>query len=88
MSRILRRKCIPQASDRQGGLREAGKVEKMSKAKKNTVDPNFIIGKYGAYTARLFVLFDTPPEKDMEWSNSLRRHVLFKYVVIHTLWPS
>ncbi|GFR09659.1 leucine--tRNA ligase [Trichonephila clavata] len=39
----------------------------MSKSKKNTVDPNFIIEKYGADTARLFVLSDTPPEKDMEW---------------------
>ncbi|WP_168464491.1 leucine--tRNA ligase [Wolbachia endosymbiont of Ctenocephalides felis wCfeT] len=48
---------------------QIGKVEKMSKSKKNTVDPNFIIEKYGADTARLFVLSDTPPEKDMEWSD-------------------
>ncbi|MFL3876494.1 leucine--tRNA ligase [Wolbachia endosymbiont of Trichogramma kaykai] len=48
---------------------QVGKVEKMSKSKKNTVDPNFIIEKYGADTARLFVLSDTPPEKDMEWSD-------------------
>lgn len=45
---------------------QVGKVEKMSKSKKNTVDPNFIIEKYGADTARLFVLSNTPPEKDME----------------------
>ncbi|AAW71193.1 leucine--tRNA ligase [Wolbachia endosymbiont of Brugia malayi] len=53
----------------QGAKIQVGKVEKMSKSKKNTVDPNFIIEKYGADTARLFVLSDTPPEKDMEWSN-------------------
>ncbi|MCM1001368.1 MAG: leucine--tRNA ligase, partial [Wolbachia endosymbiont of Melophagus ovinus] len=53
----------------QGAEVQVGKVEKMSKSKKNTVDPNFIIEKYGADTARLFVLSDTPPEKDMEWSD-------------------
>lgn len=52
-----------------GAKIQVGKVEKMSKSKKNTVDPNFIIEKYGADTARLFVLSDTPPEKDMEWSD-------------------
>ncbi len=49
---------------------QVGKVEKMSKSKRNTVDPNFIIRKYGADTARLFVLSDTPPEKDIEWSDN------------------
>lgn len=53
----------------QGAKIQVGKVEKMSKSKKNTVDPDFIIEKYGADTARLFVLSDTPPEKDMEWSD-------------------
>ncbi|WP_341808415.1 leucine--tRNA ligase [Wolbachia endosymbiont (group E) of Neria commutata] len=53
----------------QGAKIQVGKIEKMSKSKKNTVDPNFIIEKYGADTARLFVLSDTPPEKDMEWSD-------------------
>ncbi|NUY39285.1 leucine--tRNA ligase [Wolbachia endosymbiont of Litomosoides brasiliensis] len=53
----------------QGAKIQVGKVEKMSKSKKNTVDPNFIIEKYGADTTRLFVLSDTPPEKDMEWSD-------------------
>ncbi|QKX03012.1 leucine--tRNA ligase [Wolbachia endosymbiont of Litomosoides sigmodontis] len=53
----------------QGAKIQIGKVEKMSKSKKNTVDPNFIIEKYGADTARLFVLSNTPPEKDMEWSD-------------------
>ncbi|MDN5248114.1 MAG: leucine--tRNA ligase [Wolbachia endosymbiont of Tyrophagus putrescentiae] len=54
----------------QGASVQTGKVEKMSKSKKNVVDPTFIIEKYGADTARLFVLSDTPPEKDMEWSDS------------------
>ncbi|MDT8375509.1 MAG: leucine--tRNA ligase [Mariprofundaceae bacterium] len=43
---------------------------KMSKSKGNTVDPNAIIGKYGADTARLFTLFAAPPEKDLEWSDA------------------
>jgi leucyl-tRNA synthetase len=43
---------------------------KMSKSKGNTVDPNSIIEKYGADTARLFTLFAAPPEKDLEWSDA------------------
>ncbi|MDX8402945.1 MAG: class I tRNA ligase family protein [Mariprofundaceae bacterium] len=43
---------------------------KMSKSKGNTVDPNGIIQKYGADTARLFTLFAAPPEKDLEWSDA------------------
>ncbi|MFM7630704.1 MAG: leucine--tRNA ligase [Alphaproteobacteria bacterium] len=46
-----------------------GRAEKMSKSKKNLVDPEAIIAAYGADTARLFVLSDTPPERDMEWSD-------------------
>ena len=46
-----------------------GRSEKMSKSKKNLVDPQVILDKYGADTARLFVLSDTPPERDMDWSN-------------------
>ena len=44
------------------------RVEKMSKSKRNTVDPDYIIRKYGADTARLFMLSDTPPERELEWS--------------------
>ena len=45
-----------------------GAVEKMSKSKRNTVDPDDIIGDYGADTARLFMLSDSPPDRDVIWS--------------------
>ena len=45
-----------------------GRSEKMSKSKKNIVDPQKIITKYGADTARMFMLSDSPPERDLEWS--------------------
>lgn len=45
-----------------------GRTEKMSKSKKNVVDPDHLIAKYGADTARLFSLFAAPPEKDLEWN--------------------
>jgi len=47
-----------------------GRVEAMSKSKRNTVDPGAIIGRYGADTARWFILSDNPPERDMEWSEA------------------
>lgn len=47
-----------------------GRIEKMSKSKKNVVEPDEIVIKYGADTVRLFVLFASPPEKDLEWSES------------------
>jgi leucyl-tRNA synthetase len=47
---------------------EAGRVEKMSKSKKNTVDPDAIVDQYGADAVRWFVLSDSPPERDLEWS--------------------
>ena len=49
---------------------EAGRVEKMSKSKRNVVDPELIIETYGADTARLFMLSDSPPERDLEWTES------------------
>jgi leucyl-tRNA synthetase len=45
-----------------------GRVEKMSKSKRNTVDPEPILEKYGADAVRWFMLSDSPPERDLEWS--------------------
>ncbi|APG86330.1 leucine--tRNA ligase LeuS [Sinorhizobium americanum CCGM7] len=47
-----------------------GSIEKMSKSKKNVVDPDDIIGSYGADTARFFVLSDSPPDRDVIWSEA------------------
>jgi leucyl-tRNA synthetase len=47
-----------------------GRVEAMSKSKRNTVDPGAIIERYGADTARWFILSDNPPERDMEWTEA------------------
>lgn len=44
--------------------------EKMSKSKYNGVDPQVVLGKYGADTARMFILFKAPPEKDLEWQDA------------------
>ncbi|MEQ9505591.1 MAG: leucine--tRNA ligase [Hyphomonas sp.] len=49
---------------------EAGAIEKMSKSKKNTVDPDGIVATYGADVARWFMLSDSPPERDVEWTQS------------------
>ncbi|MDC1035373.1 leucine--tRNA ligase [Alphaproteobacteria bacterium] len=48
----------------------SGRTEKMSKSKKNVVDPQKIIHSFGADTARFFMLSDSPPDRDMEWSES------------------
>ncbi len=49
---------------------QTGGVVKMSKTKRNTVEPDQIIGKYGADTARLFILFAAPPEGQVDWSEA------------------
>ncbi|WP_309611394.1 leucine--tRNA ligase, partial [Sphingomonas sp.] len=49
---------------------ERGRVEKMSKSKKNTIDPAPIVGRYGADAVRWFMLSDSPPERDLEWSEA------------------
>ncbi|MGH7068138.1 MAG: leucine--tRNA ligase, partial [Acetobacteraceae bacterium] len=47
-----------------------GRIEAMSKSRRNTVDPGQIISRYGADTARWFILSDNPPERDMEWTEA------------------
>ncbi|MCA1243079.1 leucine--tRNA ligase [Stappia stellulata] len=53
-----------------GGAVTIGSIEKMSKSKKNTVDPTDIIETYGADTARWFMLSDSPPERDVQWTEA------------------
>ena len=53
---------------RTGELLEIGPIEKMSKSKRNTVDPDDIIGTFGADTARWFMLSDSPPDRDVIWT--------------------
>ena len=47
---------------------EIGPIEKMSKSKRNTVDPDDIIAAYGADTARWFMLSNSPPDRDVNWT--------------------
>tara|TARA_B100000900_G_scaffold383886_1_gene372204 strand:+ start:749 stop:3292 length:2544 start_codon:yes stop_codon:yes gene_type:complete len=62
---------------------KVGPSESMSKSKKNTIDPEDIITNYGADAARLFILSDSPPEKDVQWSES---GILSAYKFIQKLW--
>ncbi len=66
-----------------GKVVEKGRVEKMSKSKKNVVDPDALIKKYGADTIRLFSLFAAPPERDLEWSD---KGVEGAYRFLHKVW--
>ncbi|MBL4692200.1 MAG: leucine--tRNA ligase, partial [Magnetovibrio sp.] len=59
----------PSEAEAQDGV-SIGRSEKMSKSKKNVVDPERIIGTYGADTARLFMLSDSPPDRDLDWTDS------------------
>jgi len=60
-----------------------GNIEKMSKSKKNVIDPGEIINLYGADTARWFVLSDSPPERDLEWTET---GVVASYKFINKIW--
>ncbi len=58
------------AVDKNNNKITVGKIEKMSKSKKNIVDPSLIIENYGADTARWFMLSDSPPDRDLEWTET------------------
>ena len=60
-----------------------GRSESMSKSKRNVIDPEAIIAAYGADTARLFMLSDSPPERDLEWTDS---GVEGAYRFVNRLW--
>ena len=60
-----------------------GPSESMSKSKKNTIDPENIILNYGADAARLFILSDSPPEKDVQWSEE---GIVSSFKFIQKLW--
>ncbi len=60
-----------------------GPTESMSKSKKNTIDPESIIKNYGADSVRLFILSDSPPEKDVQWSD---QGMLASFRFVQKLW--
>ena len=60
-----------------------GPTESMSKSKKNTIDPEEIIKNYGADAVRLFILSDSPPEKDVQWSE---QGMVASYKFLQKLW--
>jgi len=60
-----------------------GPTESMSKSKKNTIDPESIIKNYGADSVRLFILSDSPPEKDVQWSD---QGMLASFKFVQKLW--
>ena len=62
---------------------KVGPSESMSKSKKNTVDPETIIENYGADAVRLFILSDSPPEKDVQWSEE---GIKSSYKFLNKLW--
>ncbi len=62
---------------------KVGPSESMSKSKKNTIDPENIITDYGADAARLFILSDSPPEKDVQWSEE---GIVSSFKFVQKLW--
>ena len=62
---------------------KVGKSESMSKSKKNTIDPEKIMKSYGADAVRIFILSDSPPEKDIQWSD---QGMNASYKLIQKLW--
>ena len=69
--------------DNKDEIVKVGPSESMSKSKKNTIDPEKIINNYGADSARLFILSDSPPEKDVQWSDE---GIISSFKFIQKLW--
>jgi len=69
--------------DSSGSEALVGKTEKMSKSKKNVINPQSIINLYGADTARWFMLSDSPPDRDLEWTDT---GILGAYKFINKVW--
>ncbi len=69
--------------DKNSEIVKAGKIEKMSKSKKNVVDPSKIIEMYGSDTARWFMISDSPPDRDLEWTDS---GIGGSYKFINKIW--
>ena len=78
---IIRKKDL--LFDKNNSPISSGKIEKMSKSKKNVIDPGEIIDLYGADTARWFMLSDSPPERDLEWTET---GVVASYKFINKIW--
>ena len=62
---------------------KVGSIESMSKSKKNTIDPEKIIDSYGADSVRLFILSDSPPEKDVQW---FEEDIISSFKFLQKLW--
>ena len=62
---------------------KVGPSESMSKSKKNTIDPEIMIENFGADSVRFFILSDSPPEKDVQWSE---RGMQASYKFIQKFW--
>jgi leucyl-tRNA synthetase len=80
-SDVVRKKNL--LYDKHNSPVSAGNIEKMSKSKKNVIDPGEIINLYGADTARWFVLSDSPPERDLEWTET---GVVASYKFLNKIW--
>jgi len=72
-----------ESAQKKGEIIKVGSPESMSKSKKNTIDPEKIIENYGADAVRLFILSDSPPEKDVQWSET---GMLSSYKFTQKLW--
>jgi len=74
------KKCLKKDKSK---LIKTGPSESMSKSKKNTIDPENIISNFGADSARLFILSDSPPEKDIQWSEE---GIISSFKFVQKLW--